>query len=57
MIDEKIIENFLASGFAVLVTGFVLLRLEREIKELRNAIEKLARCQVCIVEAKIKEDK
>ena len=48
--EEKIFENFMSSGFAICVAGFVLLRLERELKELRMAIEKLARCQVCFVE-------
>jgi len=50
--EDRVIENFVGSGFAVCVAGFVLLRLERELKELRLAIGKLARCQVCIVEDK-----
>jgi len=53
--EERIIENFIGSGFAVCVACFVLFRLERELKELRRAIEKLARCQVCFVEEKITE--
>lgn len=48
--EGKILENFLSSGFAVCVAAFLLLRLEREIKELRAAIERLARCQICIVD-------
>ena len=53
--EEKIIENFMSSGFAICVAGFVLLRLERELKELRKAIERLARCQVCIINGEASE--
>ena len=55
--NEKMIESFMSSGFAVCVACFVLLRLEKELKELRGAIEKLARCQVCALEGKITEGK
>jgi len=51
------IESFMSSGFAFCVAAFVLLRLERELKELQKAIEKLARCQVCSVEGKTTEGK
>jgi len=53
--EEKILGSFMSSGFAACVACFVLLRLERELKELRRAIEKLARCQVCFIEEKITE--
>ena len=52
LMEERIIENFMSSGFAVCVACFVLFRLERELKELRRAIERLARCQVCFVDGK-----
>ena len=48
--DVQMLETFMSSGFAIVVAGFLLVRLERELAELRKAIEKLARCQVCIVE-------
>ena len=53
--EEKMLETFMSSGFAVCVACFVLLRLERELKELRRAIERLARCQVCVVDENIAE--
>ena len=48
--ENHLMESFMSTGFAIGVAGFVLLRLERELAELRKAIEKLARCQVCIVD-------
>ncbi|MCL1941518.1 MAG: hypothetical protein FWG09_06200 [Synergistaceae bacterium] len=52
---EDIIEKFMSTEFAACVACFVLFRLERELKELRRAIERLARCEVCIVEEKATE--
>ena len=54
---EDIIEKFMSTEFAACVACFVLFRLERELKELRRAIERLARCEVCIVEDKTEEGK
>ena len=52
---EDIIDKFMSTEFAACVACFVLFRLERELKELRRAIERLARCEVCIVEDKQEE--
>ena len=47
--DEKVVSTFLSNGFAVGVTAFLLVRLERELLELRKVIEGLRRCAVCKV--------
>lgn len=45
--DDKLFSELLSSGFAIAVSGFLLIRLERDLRELRNSIERLARCQIC----------
>ena len=37
----------LQSGFSVAVAAFLLLRMERELRGLREAIERLRHCQTC----------
>ena len=37
----------LQSGFSVAVAAFLLLRMERELRGLRRAIELLRHCQTC----------
>ena len=39
----------LQSGFSVAVAAFLLLRMERELRGLRRAIELLRHCQTCKV--------
>ena len=53
---ENVIDKFMSTEFAACVACFVLFRLERELKELRRSIERLARCEVCIVEGKPEEE-
>ena len=45
--DTHIVEILLQSGFSVGVAAFLLLRMERELKNLTAAIERLRLCQVC----------
>lgn len=44
---EDFIANVTASGFPVAVAVYLLVRMERELSELRRAIETLRRCQHC----------
>ena len=46
---SEFVESLISNGFAVAVAAFLLIRLEREIKDLRIAIDGLRRCQVCKV--------
>jgi len=39
--------DFVQHGFAIGVTCFLLFRLERELKEVRNCLSHLRRCSVC----------
>jgi hypothetical protein len=43
----EILEPYVHFGFPVAVAAFVLLRLERELRRLVEAIEGLRRCEVC----------
>ncbi len=40
-------ESFFQGGFSVVVAGFLLVRMERELRLLREAIERLRHCQTC----------
>lgn len=42
-------ENLLQTGFSVAVAAFLLLRTERELRLLREAILLLRHCQTCTV--------
>ncbi len=44
---ETFIQNTLQSGFSVVVSAFLLLRMEGELRALREAIERLRFCQTC----------
>ncbi|MDR1377951.1 MAG: YvrJ family protein [Synergistaceae bacterium] len=44
---ETFIESTLQSGFSIVVSGFLLLRMEGELRALRGAIDRLRHCQVC----------
>ena len=39
--------ELIQSGFAVAVAAFLLIRIEKEIKHLAQAIDQLRLCQVC----------
>lgn len=41
------IETFLQASFSVVVAGFLLVRMERELRLLRDAINNLRHCQIC----------
>ena len=53
---EEIIANVTASGFPVAVAVYLLVRMERELSELRRAIETLRRCQHCKYERDVEDD-
>lgn len=44
---EIFAQTVLQSGFSVAVAAFLLLRMERELRGLRRAIELLRHCQTC----------
>ena len=44
---ESIFQAFMQNGFSVVVAAFLLLRMERELRLLRGAIETLRHCAVC----------
>ena len=50
------IANVTASGFPVAVAIYLLVRMERELSELRRAIETLRRCQHCKYEGNLDDD-
>jgi hypothetical protein len=44
---ETFIQSTLQNGFSIVVAAFLLLRMERELRVLREAIDRLRHCQVC----------
>lgn len=44
---EAFLSGVLQAGFPVAVAAFLLLRMERALGELREAIAALRRCQIC----------
>ena len=44
---ETAIENFFQGSFSVIVAGFLLVRMEKELKLLREAILNLRHCHTC----------
>ena len=44
---ETFVQAVLQNGFSVAVAAFLLLRMERELRGLREAIERLRHCQTC----------
>ena len=44
---ETFFQAFLQNSFSVVVAAFLLLRMERELRLLRGAIETLRHCAVC----------
>ena len=43
------IETFLQASFSVLVAAFLLIRMERELRLVRGAIENLRHCSICVL--------
>ena len=44
---KELIEAVAGNGFSVAVAAFLLLRMEKELRALRMAIERLWHCQIC----------
>ena len=44
---ETLVQASLQNGFSVAVAAFLLLRMERELRGLREAIDRLRHCQNC----------
>ena len=49
-------ESFFNSGFSVAVAAFLLTRMERDLRLLREAIEGLRHCQTCKLSPGKKEE-
>ena len=44
---EEFVQSTLQNCFSIVVAAFLLLRMERETRALREAIDRLRYCQVC----------
>ena len=44
---EAFLQSTLQNTFSIVVAGFLLLRMEQELKGLREAIDRLRYCQIC----------
>ena len=44
---DAFIQSTLQNCFSIVVAAFLLLRMERELRVLREAIDRLRHCQVC----------
>ena len=44
---DVIFQGFLQGSFSVVVAAFLLIRMEKELRQLREAIDKLKLCQTC----------
>ncbi len=44
---EIFVQSVIQNSFSVAVAAFLLIRTERELKGLREAIDRLRHCQVC----------
>jgi hypothetical protein len=44
---DTFMQSTLQSGFSIVVAAFLLLRMERELRALRQSIDRLRHCQVC----------
>jgi hypothetical protein len=44
---ETFVQSALQNGFSIAVAAFLLLRMERELRALREAIDRLRYCQIC----------
>ena len=43
------VENIFQGSFSVVVAGFLLVRMEHQLRLLQEAIERLRHCQTCII--------
>jgi len=44
---DAIFQGFLQGSFSVVVAAFLLIRMEKELRHLREAIDNLRHCQTC----------
>jgi hypothetical protein len=44
---DEFVQSTLQNCFSIVVSAFLLLRMERELRGLREAIDRLRYCQVC----------
>ena len=44
---DEFLQSTLQNCFSIVVAAFLLLRMERELRGLREAIDRLRHCQVC----------
>jgi hypothetical protein len=44
---DTFVQNTLQNGFSIVVAAFLLLRMEKELRALREAIDRLRHCQIC----------
>ena len=44
---DAIFQGFLQGSFSVAVAAFLLIRMEKELRHLREAIDNLRHCQTC----------
>ncbi|MDR1376680.1 MAG: YvrJ family protein [Synergistaceae bacterium] len=44
---DEFVQSTLQNCFSIVVAAFLLLRMERELRVLREAIDRLRHCQVC----------
>lgn len=44
---DALIQSTLQNGFSIVVAAFLLLRMESELRALREAIDRLRYCQIC----------
>ena len=44
---DTLLESIVTNGFSVAVAAFLLLRTERELRGLKEAIDRLRHCQTC----------
>jgi len=49
-------ESFVQTTFSIAVAAFLLLRMEREMRALREAIDRLRYCQICRFSSAIAAD-
>ena len=59
VVMDELLSSVLQSSFSIVVAAFLLLKIEKEIRSLNIAIERLKHCQTCRLSpfADIEEDK
>ena len=54
---ESFIQSAIQSSFSIVVAAFLLIRVEKEMKNLAAAIDRLQHCQICKFSDEIKQAK